>query len=889
MRRLIEALWRDLRFTGRMLAARPGWTAAAVICLAIATGANTAAFTIVNGLLLRPLPFDQPDALVMVALREPSQTGTRPFSLREYRELAERSTASADLIARTYFPVGLAAEDGARMVQTEMVSGNYFETLRVKPFLGRLFDARADRPGAAPVAVISHRLWRLRFKSDPAVIGTTVRVNSRPVLITGIAPSGFVGAMQLITSDLWIPAVHFADFASPAASASSAAPGASASGSAGASGAGASDASGRAGASDVEAVPMFGVVGRLADGVTIGDAEARLTPLAAILARARGVAAPPSVVVRAAAGFGVPPGIQGTIMTLSGLIYAMMALLMAIACANVAALVLARGVGRTREIAVRLSLGASKLHIARQLLIESFTLAMMGCVAGSIVAFWLTQALVARLTTPFEFINYAFDVQPDARVFAYAALVTALAAILCGVAPIRYASRVDVLDVLKQSAARGRSRESRRALNAMVATQFAISTVLLAGAGMLLHAYHSSASMRPAFETRGLVAASIDVDQIRTDPARLVALYETILERLSAIPGVSAAGLTRDLPFGPGSGLIGSTTVLADPSGGSAAPEAASAAHAAGASDAAGASSAARPSDASRVPGASGERVSASWTAVSPGYFRTVGLTIRQGRTFADKEPARPAVAVIDETMARRLWPNGSAIGRTFRLNRADAEPIQVIGVVSSTRDARDVSGSEPPKPMFYQPFERHRTAGMTVLLRTRGEASAVFTDVRRAVQAINPDLAIVALRTMDQLLEASAEQRRTPAAMLTAIGLLGLLLSAVGLYGVIAYVVRSRAHELGIRLALGAQPASVRRLVLAQGFRIVLIGLTIGLIATVTLAAVARSLIPGFSAFDPLTGAAVCAVLMTAGFVALYLPARWASSLDPANTLRGE
>jgi predicted permease len=731
------------------------------------------------------------------------------------------------------------------MVQTEMVSGNYFDTLRVKPFLGTLFDARADRPGAAPVAVISHRLWRLRFKSDPGVIGTTVRLNSRPVVITGIAPSGFVGAMQLTAADVWLPAVHFADFAGP------------------------SDAS-------AEAVPMFGVMGRLAEGVTAGDAEARLTPAAAILARARGVATPPTVVVRAATGFGVPPAVQGTVMTLSGLVYVMMALLMAIACANVAALVLARGVGRTREIAVRLSLGASRLHIARQLLIESFTLAVMGCVAGSIVAFWLTQALVAQLSTPFEYVSYAIDVQPDARVFAYAALVTAFAAVLCGVAPIRYASRVDVLDVLKQSAARGRSRESRRALNVMVATQFAVSTVLLAGAGMLLRAYHSSSTMQPAFETRGLVAATLDVDQIRTDPARLVTLYDTILERLSAIPGVSAAGMTRDLPFGPGSGLNSNAIVIADASGSSGGnvPEAS------GTSGASGGSSAA---------GEAGDRVSASWTAVSPSYFRTLGLTIRQGRAFSDHEPSRPAVAVIDETMARRLWPNASPLGRTFRMNRAESDPIQVIGVVSSTRDPRDASSGEPAKPAFYRPFEHHRTARMTVLLRTRGDAGVVFADVRRAVQAINPDLAIVDLHTMEQVLNASADQRRIPAATLTAIGLLGLLLSAVGLYGVIAYVVRSRARELGIRLALGAQPTAVRRLVLAQGFRIVAIGLAIGFAATFLLAAVMRSLIPRFGALDPLTGAAVCAVLLGAGFAALYLPARWASSLDPAHTLRAD
>jgi hypothetical protein len=488
-------------------------------------------------------------------------------------------------------------------------------------------------------------------------------------------------------------------------------------------------------------------------------------------------------------------------------------------------------------------------------------------------------------------------------VFAYAALVTAFAAILCGVAPIRYASRVDVLDVLKQSAARGRSRESRRALNAMVAAQFAISTALLAGAGMLLSAYHSSSTTRPAFETRGLVAATLDVDQIRTDPARLVALYGTILERLSAIPGVSAAGMTRDLPFGPGSGLISNAIVIADASGssGGSVPDASGASGTSGASGASGVSGASGASGMSGVPGASamsggsgaagaaGDKVSASWTAVSPSYFRTLGLTIRQGRAFTDNEPSRPAVAVIDETMARRLWPNASPLGRTFRMNRAESDPIQVIGVVSSTRGPRDTSSGEPAKPAFYQPFEHHRTARMTVLLRTRGEAGAVFADVRHAVQAINPDLSILNLRTMEEVLAASADQRRIPAATLTAIGLLGLLLSAVGLYGVIAYVVRSRARELGIRLALGAQPADVRRLVLVQGFRIVAIGLAIGFTATFIIAAVMRSLIPRFGALDPLTGAAVCAVLLGAGFAALYLPARWASSLDPAHTLRAD
>jgi ABC-type antimicrobial peptide transport system permease subunit len=683
--------------------------------------------------------------------------------------------------------------------------------------------------------------------------------------------------MQLVASDLWLPASMYADLASSSGSGGSGSAGTGSGGSGSGTGSG---SDGKAGTQpDVEMTPMFGVMGRLSPEMTAIDAEARLTPIAAELARARGVSAPPAVVVRPATGFGVPPALEGTVMTLSGIVYAMMALLMAIACANVAALVLARGVGRTREIAVRLSLGASKLHIARQLLIESSMLAVAGCIAGSLVAFWLTQALVARLSTPFEYVSYAIDVRPDARVFAYAALITAFAAILCGIAPIRYAVRVDVLDVLKQSAARGRSRQSRRTLNAMVALQFAVSTALLAGAGMLLRAYVTSSAAQPGFDTRGLIVASLDVDQLGIDPARHAALYDTVLERLSSLPGVTSASLTRDLPrasssgsgSGSGSGAGRNATVFAD---------------AASVPDA---SSSSTPGSSSNVGGGrgeTGERVPAASNVVSSRYFQTLGLTLRQGRTFDDNEPARPLTAVIDETMARRLWPNASPLGRTFRLDRADSEPIHVIGVVSSTHDT---TSSEPPTPVFYQPFPHQHAANMNVLLRTRAEPGAMFVDIRRAVQSINRDLAIVDLRTLDQMNAQNARQRRMPAVLLAAISLLGLLLSAVGLYGVIAYVVRERARELGIRLALGARPADVRALVLRQGFLIVFVGLAIGMAATLTLSRIMRSLMSGIGVIDPLTAGVVCAVLLTAGFAALYLPARWASTLDPAHTLRSE
>ncbi|MGH9158564.1 MAG: ABC transporter permease [Vicinamibacteraceae bacterium] len=812
---MLDALLRDVRLAIRMFVARPGWTAAAILCLAIATGANTAAFTIVNGLLLRPLPFEEPDRLVMVALREPKQSSVRPFALGEYRDLARRADSTVMLLARTYFPLSLASEADTRMTQAELVSGNYFETLRVKPFLGRLFDERADRDGSTPLVVLSHRLWERRFDRDPAAVGQSVRINGRPAVIAGVAPPGFVGAMQLIAADLWLPAALLPELAtSPEAS----------------------------------ATPMFGVMGRLAPGVTADQAEARLTTAVASLESSDRTPGPRAVAITPAAGFGVPVGLQGVVLTFSSVIYTMMALLMAVACANVAALLLARGAGRSREIAVRLSLGASQLRIARQLFTESAVLALAGCAAGIFVALWLTQALVAQVITPFQHISYAVNVRPDARVFACSALATALAAILCGIAPIRMARRIDVVDALKESAAIGRSRASLRTLNATVVMQFAVSTMLLVAAGMLVRTYIETQSTQLRFKTEGLIASAVNLEQARIDEPAGIPLYQSVIERLSALPGVTEVGLTTSLPVR----LRQTVRVFAE-----------------------------QQDDAAREP------VSAHEVVVSSRYLQTLGLTLRQGRAFGHPEPSRPRVAIVNEDMARLLRPDASALGRTLRLDRADAEPIEIIGVVSNAAE-RPVD--EGPQPVVYRPFPQEYSAHMAVVMRVQGDPSRLFPDVRRTIWNVNRDLSVLELRTMDDLVDTLlVRPRRIPATTLSLVGLLGLLLSAVGLYGVVAHGVRQRAHEIGIRLALGARPANVQRLVLRQGFTTVGIGLVIGAAATVAFTQVLRHTLFRFSSLDPIALVTVFAVLMAASLAALYLPARWASRVEPARTLRSE
>jgi predicted permease len=811
MMNMLDSLLRDVRFTSRLLVARPGWTAAAVLCLAIATGANTAAFTVVNGLLLRPLPFEQPEQLVMVALRERSHAGPRPFALREYRALSNESARIGMLLARTFFPLSLSADDGAQMAQAELVSGNYFETLRAKPFAGRFFDSSADRGSGELQAVLSHALWRRRFGADLTVVGRSMRVNGRHMVVAGIAPPGFVGAMQLIAADLWLPAAAYPNLA---------------------------------GSTDADTVPMFGVMGRVAPDLTADEAQAQLTSLVAALPRTGGSERAPAVIVRPAAGFGAPEAVQGAILTLSGFIYVMMALLMAVASANVAALVLARGAGRSREIAVRLSLGASPWHIARQLLTERLALALVGCAAGTVVALWLTQALVARLTTPFQYVNYAIDVHPDVRVFIYSAIATALTAVLCGVAPVRYAGRVDVLDVLEQSPAKGRARQSRRTLNAMVVMQFAVSTTLLVVAGMLVRSYAGAQSTQQTFDATGVIATTLDVGQAGLDRAAGISLYKQVTERLSTLPGVTGVSLTRDLPLGS---VRTVPVVVAD------------------------------------TPTPS-EPVMAAATVVSPDYFETLGVALPHGRAFTNAEPARPLVAIVNESMARRLWPGESPLGRLFKTK--DGEPIEVIGIAADM-EARSLN--QRPRPTFYRAFPHEYSGRMTILMRVHGDPGPFFGELRRTIREANRNLSIVDLRTLDQLLDASRAQRRVPAIVLSVVGLLGLVLSTVGLYGVVAYGVRERAREIGIRLALGARAVDIHRLVLRQGFTIVAIGLTAGSVGAIASAQIVRRLLFGIGPLDPPTLATVCATLLVAASSALYLPARWASRVEPAQTLRGE
>jgi predicted permease len=809
----MDAFLRDVRYAGRALAAQPGWTAAAALCLAIATGANSTAFSIINALLLRPLPFDEPDRLAMVAMLEPGAAQPHPFTLADHEELASPVRDAASLAIRTYLPVALATGADSRMVQSELVSPNYFDMLQVQPLAGRFFDSegRVD----APEVVLSHRLWMRQFGGDLAVVGRTVRINGHAMLVRGIAPQGFVGATRLLAADMWMPARLYALLANvPAAAA--------------------------------DRAVMFGAIGRLATGIDREHLRARLDVLLARRPRLDGVKAATSVVV-AASGFGVPPVARGTVLSGSFLLGGLMSLVIGVAVANVIGLVLARMAGRRREFGVRFALGASWQRVFRQMACEGAMLSCVGGVGGFVIAGWATRVIAAQSGRLPEHLSYAVDIRPDVWVAIYALTAAVLVAVVLSAAPARYASRVNLIDVLKSSGS-GTGRPSTvRTLSVVVAMQIALSTVLLVGAGLLVRTYLNAQAVDPVFRSRGVATATLDLNQLgdRIDGRRF---SEELLARAAALPGVERASLAREVPLGLGS--VGRQTSI----------------------------SAEQPqSEAETV-----ARVESF--VVAPGYFDTLGIPLLLGRDFGAGDGGAAPVAIVNETLARRFWPDGAAVGRTLRLESGDR--AEVIAVA---RDAKYQSLVEQPRPVLYRPLAQDYSAQVTLLVRARGGAATLIAPMRAAIHALNSDLAIVDATTLDDRIDDSLAPRRNLARYLSAICGLGLLMSGVGLFGVIAYGVRMRSHEIGVRMALGAAITDVRWMVLGQTMRVAAGGLIIGLCGALALSRFAASLLYGVTPFDPVTLAAVAAVVLVVAVAAAYLPARWATKVDPLMVLRQE
>jgi predicted permease len=805
----------EIRYGVRILARNPRFTAVSAGILAVAMGANTALFGVVNSLFLKPRAgIASPGRLVDVG-RTQDGSGFDTFSYPNYRDYRDENQVFSGLLAYgiSQVPLSLGGDRGADRIFGTCVSGNFFEVLGVKPAWGRFFIPEEDgAPGTHPVAVISHRLWEARFGRDASALGGTVRINRMPFAVVGVAPAGFQGP-GLEAPDVWIPLSMAPLIRSDPGLLESR-----------------------------QSVWLVGI-GRLRQGASRDQAQADLSLIARRLESAypdvnRGMG------VRLLPSGRFPGEMRDIVLGFLAILMAIAGLFLLVASLNVAGMLLARAFARGKEFAVRRALGAGAGRLARQVLLETGLLFLLGGAGGFLLSLWMTdllQALLPRLPFP-----VSADLAPDGRVLACSFLLPLAAGLLAGLLPARQASRTEPLLMLK-SAGQGSVRGTPRMRSLFVAGQVGVSLVLLMGAGLLARSLARAAAIDPGFEPEDVQIASLDLSVAGYQGEPALRLVDDLLERLRALPGVVSASTAADLPLdGSGMGLGGIVAPGKEPADGSGS-------------------------------------YTADANVVSPAYFQTMGVRLVEGRGFQETDrEGTPRVVVVNETVARRFWPGESALGKRLLL---ESSPLEVVGVAA---DGTYRWLGEAPRLFVYVPLRQYFFHRITLLARTSGGGSPAPA-IRDLLREIDPDLPLVNAQSLVDYTAASLFPLRLAAAVAGGLGIVALILAAVGIYGVLSGNVIQRSREIGVRIALGAGTAEVVRMVVRDGLRFVLPGIVLGTMASFTLTRILSGLLLQVSPLDPATFVAVPLILCGAALVACYLPARRAARLDPMALLRNE
>jgi predicted permease len=815
----LEDLLQDLRYGARMLSQQPGFTAVAVLSLALGIGATTTVFSLANAVLLRPLPVKDPDTLVTVNKPDSNGSGIHTISYPDYLDYRSRNEVFSDLLVWSEASLSLNLDGQAEQAYGMVVSGNYFSMLGVQPAMGRFFTAEEDHtPGAQPVVVLSYALWQGRFGGDPSVIGQNIKLKGYPFTVIGVAPKGFTSTYNVFAPALYVP-LMMQEQVLPKP-----------------------DRFGQ------RMTKYLKVTGRLKPGVTREQAQAALSLLDRQLeedySEQGGTSRRPNLSVELVPVGSFPLEIRLALLGGASLLLAIVGSVLLIACANVAGMLLARATVRQREIAVRLALGATRQRLIRQLLTESSLLFCVAGVLGVGLTVWLTR-LLSSITLPIA-LPFAVEAKVDWRVLSFALLLALLTSIIFGLAPALEASRADLHTALKDApAARGVKRSRLR--QAFVVGQIALSLALLICAGLFARALQYAQTIYPGRQPETVLTATMDPREHGYSVARAREFYQQLTERVAALPGVEAVSLARELQIGDGY----STTSLAIKD----------------------------------VPLESNLKVEAN--TIAPNYFQTMGIALLAGRDFtpADREGA-PRVVIINEAMARRFWPGASALGRQVQVG--GAEWAEVIGVVENGKHR--VAGETPP-PFVYMPFlqSQNGITNMTLVLRQRGDAANGLAAVRREVQALDPNLPVQAAMTLTEAVRLVTLPWEVAGTLANAFGLIGLVLAALGIYGLVSYTVNQRTHEIGVRVALGAQRRDIFKLVLGQGFKLALLGIAVGLALSFGLTRALADLLFGVSASDPATYLSISSLLVLVALLACFVPARRATKVDPMRALRQE
>ena len=821
----MERMLQDLRYALRLLRKSPGFTLVAVLTLALGIGANTTIFTVVNAVLLRPLPVADPDQLVAVlgtdARNSTAQQQFLPMSYLNYQDLRDKNDTFSGMAAFTGTGVNLSGAGNPEQLNATLVTGNYFDVLGVHAALGNMFDAeQAKKQGGYPVVVLGYGLWQRRFGGDPAIVGKPITLNQQPFTVIGVAPKNFQGTFVGPGPDLWIPdAMHdqvltglFKEFF-------------------------------------LQRRPLIMFAfGRRKPGVSVQQAEANLQTIATQLAKeypneneGRNVRLLP--IAQTTVG---PNGREFFVIAGAALM-AVVGLVLLIACTNLANLLLARGADRRRELAVRMSLGATKSRLVMLMLSESFLLAFVGAGAGLAVAIGLRRALLAFRP---PFLNAGdIDLSMDGRVLLFTMGVALLTAFAFGLLPAWQAIRFSVNETLKEGGGRSGSGGGRHTVrNGLVVVEVVLSMIALVGSGLFLSSLHNAEQIDPGFETKNMVVMNFDLGAQNYKQEQGQEFYRRLMERLRAIPQVKDASVASNGPLGGGF----ARTVF--------------------------------PEGVDQTDRRNG--ILTSVNQVDTRYFQTTGTSILRGRGFEETDQeGGPLVAVVNQAFADKFFPKQEAIGKRFRC-WGETWILEIVGVA---RTAKINTLGEDPTAAFYLPMKQHYSPNVTLHVRTSGDPMAVMPTVRATVQELDKQLPLVQVQTISQLLDQALWAARFGASLLLIFGLLALSLAAIGIYGVMSQNVQQRRQELGIRIALGAQKRDVLRLVLGQGLWLAGGGAVAGLVIAYFLGRLVTALLFGVNALDPATFAGVPLLLIAVALVACYLPARRATKVDPIVALRYE
>lgn len=811
----MNSFWSDVRYALRMLAKNPGFSLIAVLTLALGIGANSTIFSWINSTLLDPIPGVK-HASQYVEVVTGSGDNAGPLSYPDLQNLASRNHSFSSIVASSLYSMGLGSSAKPERVWSDFVTANYFDALGVHPILGRGFvPADGTKPGAAPVAVISYHLWQTYFGAERSVIGRVIQLDEHPYTVIGVAPPEFVGTQSTLRQDLWIPVTMIGQFH---------------------------------GSDDFlhsRNVGWLIPVAHLKPGVGREQAQADANVVMQQIVRQYPGSHKGNNSINLYPMWRAPFGGNYYIHTILFLLMAVSGLVLLLACANVANLLLVRSVGRRREMAIRLSIGATRWRLVRQLLAESMILALCGGAIAMLFTVWTAGTLQDFI--PPSGIPISMSVHADRSVLLATLFISLITGVIFGILPAFRSSSLQPVSVLKEESGSttGGVRKARLS-SILVVAQVAMSFLLLVSAGLFIRSVQLSQRFNPGFNPHNVLLYSYDLKSAAYTQQSGIEFDRQLLAKLQMIPGADSATIASTIPLS-----FDLNSYVVQPEGYVPKPH---------------------------------ESMGVEYNDVSPGYFRMMQIPLVAGRAFTDSDMDKSElVTIVNENFVKRYWPNQDVIGKRLK---ATGNWFTVVGVVQNS-DYDDLG--EKPKPFFYLPLTQDYDAGVTIQLRVFGNPMAYVTPVQEAVHSLDANLALFDLATLDSRIQLATTTQRMGGAFVGGFGLVALILAAIGIYGVLAYTTRQRTHEIGLRMALGAEPGNVFRLVLGQGARLALAGIAIGLAASFALTRALSSQLFNVSASDPLTYGGVAIVLCSVALLACYIPARRAAKVDPMVALRYE